>query len=87
MSKNKPVEISVITCHHKGDLIYKFVESVKSSTFSSYEIIVITSDDDLALKGIPGCIVFNGPQMPDEKRNIGARVATGKYLAIFDDDT
>ena len=79
-------EISVITCHHKGDLIYGFIDSIKQSLGVSYEIIVITSDDNLARRGIAGCLVFNGPQMPAEKRNMGARLAKGRFLAFFDDD-
>jgi len=80
------MEISVIVCHHKGDFIYKFVNSVKESINVTYEIIVITSDDELALKGIPGCLVINNYGGPAEKRNVGARLAKGKYLGFFDDD-
>ena len=85
LKKPKP-EISVIVCHHKGDFIYKFVESVKKSVDVSYEIIVMSSDENVYGNGIPGCIVFNGPPMPAEKRNMGARIARGNYLAFFDDD-
>ena len=81
-----PVEVSVIVCHHKGDFIYKFIDSVKKSIGVTYEIIVITSDDNIAVTGIKGCRVFNGPQLPADKRNIGARLSNGQYLAFFDDD-
>jgi len=84
-SKSKP-EVSIIVCHHLGDFIYKFVESVKASTFTDYEIIVITSDEKLATNGIKGCVTFHSTAMPAEKRNIGSRLAKGKYLAFFDDD-
>jgi len=80
------VEVSVIFCHHRGDFIYKAVESIKSSINVKYEIIVITSDDALALNGIKGCFVVNNYGGPAEKRNVGARVAKGDYLAFFDDD-
>ena len=78
--------ISCILCHHKGDFIYKAVESIKQSINVTFEIIVVTSDDDLALKGIPGCYVINCYGGPAEKRNLGARGAKGEYLAFFDDD-
>lgn len=78
--------ISCILCHHKGDFIYKAVESIKSSINVELEIIVITSDDEVALNGIPGCLVFNNYGGPAEKRNAGARVSKGDYLAFFDDD-
>ena len=83
--KVKP-QVSVCVCHHKGPFIYKFVDSVKKSEGVDYEIIVVTSDGELAGKGIPGCFVINGPQMPAAKRNMGARLANTNYLAFFDDD-
>lgn len=79
-------DISVIVCAHNQGFIHKFVESVKRSVGASYEIIVVSSDDELSSQGIPGCFVFNGPAMPAAKRNRGARIAKGKYLAFFDDD-
>ena len=81
-----PIEISCILCHHKGDFIYKAVESIKSSYGITYEIIIVTSDDELALKGIPGCFVVNNYGGPAEKRNVGSRVSKGDYIAFMDDD-
>lgn len=80
------IDISVIVCHHKGFFIDKFVESCLKQENVSFEIIVVTSDIDLASRGMKGCIVINGPQYPASKRNMGARIAKGKYLAFFDDD-
>lgn len=79
-------EVSVIVCHHKGNLVHKFIESCLKSLEISYEIIVITSDNTLAVDGIPGCIVCSGPQYPAAKRNAGAKIAKAQYLAFFDDD-
>ena len=78
--------ISVILCHHKGDFIYKAVHSIQSSINVEFEILVITSDDSLAIQGISGCFVINNYGGPAEKRNVGARLAKGEYLAFFDDD-
>ena len=79
-------DISVIVCAHNQGFIHKFVESVKRSVGASYEIIVVSSDDELSSNGIKGCTVFNGPDMPAAKRNRGTLIARGKYLAFFDDD-
>lgn len=79
-------DISVIACHHLGGFIYKFVESVKKQTGCTYQIIVITSDEKLAEKGIDGCLVYFSTAMPAEKRNIGARMAMAPILGFFDDD-
>ena len=79
-------DISVIVCHHKGDFIHRFVDSIKKSVGVTFEIIIITSDQAFALEGINGCKVSDGPQFPAEKRNIGFRMSTGTYLAFFDDD-
>lgn len=85
MLRVKP-DISVIVCCHTKEFIFDFVRSVKRSLGVNYEIIVISSDEDLCLTGISGCTVFNGPQLPAAKRNMGSRIANGKYLAFFDDD-
>jgi len=85
LRKPKPL-VSIIVCHHVGGLIFDFIRSVGYSNFHDYEIIVVTSDDNLATEGIDGCSVQHSLAMPAAKRNIGARIARGKYLAFFDDD-
>lgn len=79
-------QVSAILCHHKGDFVYKAVESIKSSIGVTFEIIVVTSDDELASNGIRGCLVINNYGGPAEKRNVGSRLAKGELLAFFDDD-
>lgn len=86
---NKIPEISVVTCHHTGEFLFGFLDSIFKSTFGfnvDFEVIVITSDEELAMKGIKNCLVVHNTGLPAEKRNIGARLAKGKYLAFFDDD-
>lgn len=82
---NNPL-ISVIVCHHTGDLLIGFIESIKKSHGAFFEVIVMTSDEKLAVTGIPDCWVHHSIEMPAAKRNAGARLARGKYLAFFDDD-
>lgn len=65
------------------------MNSVKNTTEwagQTAEIIVVTSDDALAEKGISDCIVIYNEGMPAEKRNVGARVARAPILGFFDDD-
>lgn len=78
-------EVSVVVCHHTGELLYDFLTSLKHCTIP-IEVIVMTSDDELASEGIKGCLVMHSTDMPATKRNRAARMAKGKYLAIFDDD-
>jgi GT2 family glycosyltransferase len=84
---NSDVEVSVVVCHHVGNLLLDFLYSIKKSVGVTFEVIVITSDKKVALKGIPGCAVYYSSEGPASKRNFGARIAKGKYLAFFDDDT
>lgn len=86
MRKSSKPTISVIVCHHVGELIYDFIQSLLISEDVCYEIIVMTSDEKLAMKGISSCITIHHTGLPAEKRNAGARIARGKYLAFFDDD-
>lgn len=76
--------ISIILCHHFGDLIYKCIESIQKSLHTHYEIIVITSSSDLVIPGVK-VYYFNGG--PAAKRNYGVALSRGEYIAFFDDDT
>lgn len=82
----KKSDFSIVCCHHTGELLYKFLDSIRKSVGVTYEIIVITSDSSMMNK-LDDCIVFYTTVMPAEKRNIGVTFARGKYLAFFDDDT
>lgn len=78
--------ISVIICHHKGDLIYNCLKALKESKFVEYEIIVVTSDESKEhFKNAHRTVFYKGG--PSAKRNFGARYASGKYYFFLDDDT
>lgn len=80
-------DISVIVCHHTGDLIHGFLESILKSKGVRFEIIVITSDPNLQQRldhRIKGYFM-TGP--PAARRNLGVKHSKGDYLAFFDDDT
>ena len=78
--------MSVIVCHHTGNLISGFIDSIFESTNVNFEVIVMTSNSELATKGIRDCRVFYHEGLPATKRNAGARLSKGRYLAFFDDD-
>ena len=81
---NFKADVSVITLHHTGELIYKFITSIKKSRGVIYEIIIVTSDDNL---NIAGCKMIYSKEMPARKRNIGVLHASADIIAFFDDDT
>lgn len=85
MSKSSP-RVSIIACHHTGELLYPFIESVKKNCHIPYELIIVTSDETLALKGIQGCVLYYSKALPAEKRNLGVKISTTPYIAFFDDD-
>lgn len=82
---NRP-DVSVVVCHHTGDLLFGFIKSLKASEDVNFEVIVMTSDENLALKGISGCWVHHSTELPAAKRNAGVRLARAKNVAFFDDD-
>jgi GT2 family glycosyltransferase len=78
--------ISVVVCHHTGTLLFGFLDSLFKSQNIKFEVIILTSNEELALKGIKNCLVIHDTNSPAYKRNAGVRVARGKYIAFFDDD-
>lgn len=85
MSNKQPL-VSVISCHHVGNLIDGFVESLAKQTFQDYELIVM-SDCYSPTTTLGGKLhIIPSSDMPAKKRNIGAKYAHGQYLAFFDDD-
>lgn len=82
--------ISVIICHHKGDLIKKAIESLQASREVGFEIIVATSGDkehiDVLRSHYPDVQFVEMKGGPAHKRNIACRYAKGNILAFFDDD-
>lgn len=85
LSKNP--NISVVICNHVvGDLFYNTIASIKAQKDAYFEIIILTSSEQLAEVGVKDCLVIHSTKTPAEKRNAGARLAKGQYLAFFDDD-
>jgi len=80
-------DVSVIVCNHVvGDLFYRTIASLKHQKNVRFEIIVMTSSEDLAQVGVDGCKIIHSTKTPAEKRNFAASISKGDYLAFFDDD-
>ena len=94
--ESNPV-VSIVVCHHTGTLLGGFLESVTYSSEVPYEIIVVTDKPKYTwcsnptfyfehVERNPMITWVDSNAMPARKRNRGAKVAKGKYLAFFDDD-
>lgn len=75
--------ISVIICHHKGELIHKAVSSFMNSLEVEFEIIIASSVPNFSIPMTQTIYVEGGPA---HKRNVASRYAKGDYLAFYDDD-
>ena len=80
-------QVSVVVCHHKGDFIYKFVESLRKSICADYELIVVSSDTTIDRVKLGKCtLITTILQFPAAKRNLGVSFTKYDYVAFFDDD-
>jgi len=74
------MSVSVVICHHKGDLILDTIATIPQGV----EIIVVTSEQG---RTFPGCLTYHTSlNNPAHKRNIGAYWAKGEFIAFLDDD-
>ena len=76
--------LSVVICHHRGDLIRGCLESLRKSVGVTYEIITVTSDTLYYKRGED--IVLYEQGGPAHKRNVGVAASRGQYLIFLDDD-
>src|SRR3990167_2395775 len=74
---------SVILCHHVGNFIPEAIKSIQASLEVDYEIIVVTSVENIYFDGARTVFCKGGPS---HKRNIGATYAKHDYLFFLDDD-
>ena len=78
-----PEKVTVIICHHQGNLVLPAIASVLKSRGVEVELIVATSVQNAAFNRVRTLYL---PGMPARKRNVAYRFATSDYITFFDDD-
>ena len=79
MESNK---VSVVICHHKGDLFYQCLDSIKN--IEGRKIFVTTDSTFPTI--ISSVILHPTLNNPALKRNIGTKYFNTKYFVFLDDD-
>jgi glycosyltransferase involved in cell wall biosynthesis len=92
--KNKPTVSVIIPTYNQANFIDKAIESVLSQTYQDFEIIVIndgsTDNTEEIIRGFKDKRVKYVKKYKNKgisvARNIGIKVARGKYIALLDSD-
>lgn len=77
-------ELSIIICHHAGSLILRCLKSLETAK-GNFECIIVTSMREFSYQGTGITLIYEQGG-PAHKRNVGAKIARGKYLIFLDDD-
>jgi len=78
--------LSIIVCHHQGNLIDDFVKSLSNLIIKQYELIVV-SDSYTPTNSLNGRLhIIPSNDLPAKKRNLGVAYSHAPYIAFFDDD-
>lgn len=87
---------AVITTHNRKELLVKAIQSVLNQTYNKIEIIVVddASDDgteEYIKENFGNKVNYNYIEKKESKggnyaRNLGIKLAKGKYVAFLDDD-
>ena len=71
----KDIKFSIIIpVRTETDYLRETLKEIKKQSLRSFEVLVVTDK-------------MSGPVSPSIKRNLGAKIAKGKYLAFLDDDS
>jgi len=85
----KPLTSIIIACYKPGKDLKYCLDSIYRNTNEPFEVIVVTSQssDKIEKRDKLKIIKLNTPTGPVKKRNLGVKLAKGKYLMFLDDDT
>ena len=82
----------IIPTYNRAALLRATLDSVLAQTFKDYEVLVVddgSTDDTASIAADYGrnvCFLCQRNRGPGAARNLGARNATGQYLAFLDSD-
>ena len=93
---SKPLASVIITSYNYGELMLEAVHSLEAQTFQDFELIIVDdkSTDETTQSVLNKLqsdykIIYNKKNVgPGAARNVGAKIAKGKYICFLDaDDT
>lgn len=85
MNKHPKVSI-IIPVREVNDYILESIPEILKLDWPEFEIIIITDKKDSKHHWPKTKMFFSGPVGPAEKRDLGAKEASGQILAFLDDD-
>jgi glycosyltransferase involved in cell wall biosynthesis len=91
LSSDKPLVSVIITCYNHGRYLANAIDSLKSQTYQSFEIIVVDdgsvdNTEDVSLSYTEVNYVYQPNAGLSAARNAGVKHAKGKYLVFLDAD-
>ena len=84
----------ILTTHNRPSLLIRALTSILKQNFQDYEIILCSDESSVETKKIATSLLrandsflcVPGIKGPSESRNLGVRVARGRWICFLDDD-